>query len=67
MRQAVQPDSQRPGPGFVARFVVASAVVGPLVFQPPLWDAYRRWQVAGFAIGMAAWITGWAALGWMLL
>lgn len=36
-------------------FVVGSAVVGPVVLRPPLWDEYRRQQLVGFIIGMVAW------------
>lgn len=36
--------------------IVCAAVVGPLVLSPPLWDAHRRKQVVGLAIGYTAWV-----------
>jgi hypothetical protein len=40
---------------FEVLYVLSSAVVGPVVFKPPLWDEYRIRQVVGFAIGMVTW------------
>lgn len=42
---------------FWTLFVVCAAVVGPFILSPPLWDDYRREQVAGLMIGYATWIV----------
>jgi len=41
--------------GFWLKFSFASAVVGPLVFLPPLWAEYRTEQIVGFIIGLFSW------------
>lgn len=40
---------------FLLAFTVASMAVGAWLFAPPLWDEHRRWQLAGFGIGILSW------------
>lgn len=44
------------------KFVVFSALVGPLILRPPVWPEYRREQLTGFAIGMVSWSLAAASL-----
>jgi len=47
---------------FWAKYALASAVVGPLIFKPPLWPEYRKEQVVGLSIGLLSWTVTAAAL-----